>query len=185
VSTGVSAGGALSTLLGASGDSRICDDALKALRAADASDAIFAVSAYCPITDLEHADAVHEWTFGSLSAQGGAVDQTVSKALAAEFADYEKALSIKASDGSAISADTASAYLVSAFLEPAATTHLAALADADRTSYLSSNAWITWSMASANGGDVDSLMYWDAGHGANNDPAAFIAWVAKETGYTG
>ena len=31
---------------------------------------------------------------------------------------------------------------------------------------------------------VDALMYWDAEHGANDDPANFIAWIAKVTGYT-
>ena len=39
-------------------------------------------------------------------------------------------------------------------------------------------------MAAASGADADALMYWDAGHGANNDPGAFIAWVAKETGHS-
>ena len=38
-------------------------------------------------------------------------------------------------------------------------------------------------MAAAKGGDVDALMYWGAGHGANNDPAALIDWIAKTTGY--
>ena len=34
------------------------------------------------------------------------------------------------------------------------------------------------------GDDVDLAMYWDAGHGANEDPDAFVAWIGKITGYS-
>lgn len=30
----------------------------------------------------------------------------------------------------------------------------------------------------------NSLMYWDGGHGDNEDVPEFIAWVGKLTGYT-
>ncbi len=33
------------------------------------------------------------------------------------------------------------------------------------------------------GDDVDTLYYWDQGHGANTDAADFITWIAKVTGY--
>ena len=36
---------------------------LKAIGAADAGDEIFAASCYCPIINLEHADAAYEWQF--------------------------------------------------------------------------------------------------------------------------
>lgn len=36
---------------------------MKALGAAPAKDDIFAVSAYCPITNLEHSDRAYEWQF--------------------------------------------------------------------------------------------------------------------------
>ncbi|MFJ8490111.1 hypothetical protein ACIRBZ_17385 [Streptomyces sp. NPDC094038] len=35
------------------------------------------------------------------------------------------------------------------------------------------------------GDDVDALMYWDAAHGADEDPADFVTWIADVTGYTG
>ncbi len=63
ISNGTSAGGALSALLGATGDHPDYFPYLEKLGAADASDEIFAVSAYCPITDLEHADMAYEWQF--------------------------------------------------------------------------------------------------------------------------
>lgn len=66
ISNGTSAGGALSALLGASGNVKEYDTYLKALGAADERDDIFAVSAYCPITNLENADMAYEWMFGSL-----------------------------------------------------------------------------------------------------------------------
>ncbi|KOE69697.1 alpha/beta hydrolase [Aggregatibacter actinomycetemcomitans] len=67
ISNGTSAGGALSALLGASGDNPDYAYYLKHAGAAEASDAIFAVSAYCPITNLEHADSAYEWEFNGLN----------------------------------------------------------------------------------------------------------------------
>ena len=66
ISNGTSAGGALSALLGASVESKDYESYLKELGAADASDSIFAVSTYCPITNLEHADMAYEWQFNKI-----------------------------------------------------------------------------------------------------------------------
>ncbi|WP_254648372.1 subtype B tannase [Streptomyces sp. GbtcB6] len=35
------------------------------------------------------------------------------------------------------------------------------------------------------GDDVNALMYWDAAHGADEDPGDFITWIGDVTGYTG
>jgi hypothetical protein len=67
VSNGTSAGGALSALLGASGNHPDYEAELQALGAAPARDDIFAVSAYCPITNLDHADAAYEWQFNGIN----------------------------------------------------------------------------------------------------------------------
>ena len=67
ISNGTSAGGALSALLGTSGNVREYAPYLRALGAANATDDIFAVSAYCPITNLEHADAAYEWQFNGVN----------------------------------------------------------------------------------------------------------------------
>ncbi|TCJ98512.1 hypothetical protein EV694_0918 [Volucribacter psittacicida] len=67
ISNGTSAGGAVSALLGATGDNQDYEPYLKALGAAEASDKIFAVSAYCPITNLEHADMAYEWQFNGIN----------------------------------------------------------------------------------------------------------------------
>ncbi len=66
ISNGTSAGGALSALLGASGDAPEYLPYLEKLGAAPGSDAIYAVSSYCPLTNLEHADLAYEWMFHSI-----------------------------------------------------------------------------------------------------------------------
>lgn len=67
VSNGTSAGGAVSALLGAAGNNADFAPYLKAIGAADARDDIFAVSAYCPITNLDNADAAYEWLLGGIT----------------------------------------------------------------------------------------------------------------------
>ncbi|MDO4434485.1 MAG: subtype B tannase [Alysiella sp.] len=67
ISNGTSAGGALSALLGTSGNAPEFAPLLREMGAADASDDIFAVSAYCPITNLEHADMAYEWQFNGVN----------------------------------------------------------------------------------------------------------------------
>ena len=66
ISVGWSAGGAMSALLGVTGDNRRYDPYLEAAGAfMDESDAVFAAQIYCPIIDLEHADLAYEWCFGA------------------------------------------------------------------------------------------------------------------------
>ncbi|TCP91288.1 hypothetical protein EDC44_13228 [Cricetibacter osteomyelitidis] len=67
ISNGTSAGGALSALLGTSGNAPQYEPYLKAAGAAAATDDIFAVSVYCPITNLEHADMAYEWQFNGVN----------------------------------------------------------------------------------------------------------------------
>ncbi|MEU5594423.1 subtype B tannase [Streptomyces sp. NPDC020298] len=146
VSAGTSAGGAVSALLGASGDSPIYEKYLKELGAADASDAIFATGAWCPITDLEHADGAYEWNWGTNELSSGKqVDQTVSRELKAQFAEYQAGLKLKGLGGfGPLTARNYDEYLVERYLEPSATTYLTGLSDSDRTAYLAANTFITW-----------------------------------------
>ena len=68
ISNGTSAGGALSALLGATGNSEDYLPYLKEIGAADTRDDIFAVSAYCPITNLENADSAYEWMYNGVNS---------------------------------------------------------------------------------------------------------------------
>lgn len=151
VATGGSAGGALSTLLAASGDSALYDSYLKVLGAADESDAIFASASYSPITELNHADMPYEWMFGDLPlSTGKLVSQTYSGQLKDAFAGYQKSLDLEGLDGfGALTADNYADYLMQAYLEPSASKYLAALSASARTKYLKENTWITWSGGNA------------------------------------
>ncbi|MBO4931380.1 MAG: alpha/beta hydrolase [Clostridia bacterium] len=71
ISNGTSAGGAMSALLAASGDSPLYEPYLNEIGAAEESDRIFAASCYCPITNLENSDTAYEWQYGHLDRQHG------------------------------------------------------------------------------------------------------------------
>ncbi|WP_416971482.1 subtype B tannase [Streptomyces sp. 4F14] len=161
VSAGTSAGGALSALLGASGDSPLYAKLLKDLGAADASDAIFATGAWCPITDLEHADGAYEWNWGdSATSSGAKVDQALSKELRGQFAEYQASLKLKGLGGFGnLNARNYDEYLVRQYLEPSATAHLAALTDSARTTYLAANTFITWKNGKASFSWADFLTH--------------------------
>lgn len=64
ISVGISAGGAMSTLLGCTGDSHEYDQELEKMGAVlDETDTVFGAQCYCPITDLDYADFAYEWMF--------------------------------------------------------------------------------------------------------------------------
>jgi acetyl esterase/lipase len=160
VSIGTSAGGALSALLGASGNSPLYDEALTALGAADEDDSIFASADYCPITDLDHADMEYEWMFGAVPVNGQMVDQDLSAQLAALFATYQSGLALQGRNGfGAITSANYGDYLVQEYLVPSANTYLAALSDTDRAAYLAERAWLTWANDTASFSFTDFLAY--------------------------
>ena len=68
ISCGTSAGGALSALLGATGNAKDYIPYLKEQGAAKERDDIFASMAYCPVTNLENADMAYEWMFHDANA---------------------------------------------------------------------------------------------------------------------
>ncbi|ELP70098.1 subtype B tannase [Streptomyces turgidiscabies] len=145
VSSGTSAGGALSALLGASGDSPLYSRYLKALGAADASDAIFASGDWCPITDLEHADMAYEWNWGANKLSSGSlVDQSVSKDLSTAFTDYQASLRLRAKGFGSLTARNLDDHLLETYLQPAATKYLKSLSESARSTYLAANTFITW-----------------------------------------
>ncbi|MCD8324412.1 MAG: hypothetical protein LUC32_05620 [Clostridiales bacterium] len=66
VSIGWSAGGAMSTLLGVTGNNKKYDPYLEEAGAfMDERDDVYAAQIYCPIIDLEHADLAYEWMFSA------------------------------------------------------------------------------------------------------------------------
>ena len=65
ITDGTSAGGAMSALMGATGNNPRYEQYLKAMGAAQERDNVYASVCYCPITDLEHADMAYEWLYGN------------------------------------------------------------------------------------------------------------------------
>ncbi|WP_422445100.1 hypothetical protein [Thermoanaerobacterium sp. DL9XJH110] len=67
ISNGTSAGGALSALLGVTGNNMDYESYLEVIGAASERDDIFAASCYCPITSLDNADMAYEWQFNDIN----------------------------------------------------------------------------------------------------------------------
>lgn len=165
ISNGTSAGGALSVLLGASGNSDDYTAALQALGAAEARDDIYAVSAYCPISILEHADAAYEWEFNGVNdyekkditmldykverklVKGtlDAAEQRVSDELKAQFPAYVNSLGLKNARGKALTLndDGSGSFrdYVAAFIAAAANAELQK--GADPAALQAENPWLT------------------------------------------
>jgi hypothetical protein len=166
ITSGGSAGGALSTLIAASGNSFLYDADLNALGAADTDDNVFLSASYSPITDLDHADMQYEWMYGTLPYVGGGtpgstsasgsgtkklVNQTYSTQLREAFAGYMDTLALPGINGyGTLTSQNFSSYLLEQYLEPAAARALTqTLTAAERDKYLEKNTWITWSNGQA------------------------------------
>jgi hypothetical protein len=106
VSDGTSAGGAMSALLGATGNNQDYEPYLKAIGAADTRDDIFASVDYCPIINLDNADTAYEWQYAgitSISDRGTTKDLTadqlkLSAQLKSMFPAYVNSLNLKAAE---------------------------------------------------------------------------------------
>jgi BD-FAE len=144
VSVGCSAGGALSALLGASGNSPLFDKYLKEIGAANEKDNIFASACFSPITDLEHADMAYEWNYGTIPARSGLVDQELSKRLKKSYAEYQASLNLRGkSDFGILTVDNYAEYLLKYYLIPSVNKYLNDLTYERRDEYLANNKWIT------------------------------------------
>jgi hypothetical protein len=147
ITSGGSAGGALSALVAASGNSTLYDADLNALGAADTDDHVFLCASYSPITDLDHADMQYEWMYGTLPYGSKEVNQTYSRQLITAFGGYLDTLALPGlNDYGTLTAENYAGYLLKQYLEPAAARALSqTLTAAERASYLEKNTWITWS----------------------------------------
>lgn len=117
---GTSAGGAMSSLLGATGNSVEYEVYLKEMGAADTRDDVFAAICYCPITDLNHADMEYEWLYGCTNAGVRHLDDAqmkISDELSAECPEYINSLQLKDKNGNIITADNYKEYLKGFILE--------------------------------------------------------------------
>lgn len=122
ITDGTSAGGAMSALLGSSGNSPLFEPYLTDLGAANERDDVFASVCYCPIIDLEHADMAYEWLYACTN-QGirtlSPEQQQVSEELASAFPSYHNSLELKKADGSPLTIDHYTEYLKSFLIQSA------------------------------------------------------------------
>lgn len=109
ISVGWSAGGAMSALLGVTGDNERYRDYLEENGAfMEESDSVFAAQIYCPIIDLEHADMAYEWMFQAdktceNSAAGNAetmsaFKEALSDGLSKRYVEYWNSLRLRHPD---------------------------------------------------------------------------------------
>lgn len=122
ITDGTSAGGAMSSLLGATGNHPLYDEYLKAMGAADARDDVYASVCYCPIIDLDHADMAYEWLYGCTNGVTRPLTESqavVSQELAAQFPAYIESLELKKPDGTPLTADNYRDYIKQLLIQSA------------------------------------------------------------------
>ena len=107
ITDGTSAGGAMSSLMGATGNNPAYEPMLKAMGAADERDDVFASVCYYPIIDLDHADMAYEWLYNGTDSrqQGNADVLAVSNELKAMFPAYLASLNLYTPGGTLLTAD--------------------------------------------------------------------------------
>ena len=103
---GHSGGGAQSAIVGSSGDSELYDPYLEKIGAAMTdvngnviSNRIYGAMCWCPITNLDTADAGYEWYMGQYSRSNDTWTYELSNDLAGKYGEYINNLSLKDSSG--------------------------------------------------------------------------------------
>lgn len=100
ISVGTSSGGAMSALLGTSGNNPYYDSYLEEMGACmEETDDVFATQAYCPITDLSHADYAYEWMFAQDTEGLTDFQKALSEKLIAEYVAYINGLELTDENG--------------------------------------------------------------------------------------
>jgi len=113
ITDGTSAVGAMSALMGATGNNPAYEKYLKAMGAADERDDVFASVCYCSITDLRHADMAYEWLYGQTDSRkaNDVAHRQVTQELAALFPAYVNSLGLKRKDGTLLTGDNYLSYI--------------------------------------------------------------------------
>ncbi len=100
---GMSGGGAQAAILGASGDSELYAPYLEAIGAVQGvSDAVDGSMDWCPITDLDTANAEYEWMMGCTRTGRSEEEQAISDNLAKAFVEYVNKAGFTDKDGNAL-----------------------------------------------------------------------------------
>lgn len=174
-SDGSSAGGAMSALLGTTGNDPDYEPFLREIGAAEERDDIYASVCFCPIIDLEHSNAAYEWLFGQItefdmvrprpSDDGVILDRThiemddqaaeLSSRLSKLFCDYINGLGLRhPKNGSTLTLESGDDgsyldYLLEE-LGRSAGEYLAGLEPEEREKYVQEHAWLDYDRLTGN-----------------------------------
>jgi hypothetical protein len=181
--------------------------------AADAGDNIYASACFCPITDLEHADMAYEWMYDATPTRSGLVDQELSRQLKVAYVRYQASLNLQGRNGFGTRTTDSRHFTGFSLRHATGDKNATLDADLQRlvnmmnamyfigqnNSGCANHRWIrhgtsdnhTSQTVIANLAtslenrkkNVNTWLYWDAGHGADEDPEAFIAWIGEVTGF--
>ena len=106
---GHSGGGAQSAIMGASGNSELYNPYLESIGAAMVdkdgnalSNAIDGAMCWCPITNLDTADAAYEWNMGQYARSNSSFTAELSNDLSSEYATYINELGLKDPNGNTL-----------------------------------------------------------------------------------
>jgi hypothetical protein len=122
ITDGTSAGGAMSSLMGATSNNPAYEPYLQALGAAKERDDVFASVVFCPIIDLEHGDMSYEWLYNGTNTKARALSQdqiAISNELAAQYPTYLNSLQLKTPNGTLLTADNYRDYIKSFLVQSA------------------------------------------------------------------
>ncbi len=121
ITDGTSAGGAMSALLGTTGNNSAYEPLLDAMGAAPVRDNIFAAVCYCPIIDLEHADMAYEWLYNCTDSrqQGDFEILAISDQLKAQYPTYLESMNLHAADGTLLTSENYLNYIKSEIIRSA------------------------------------------------------------------
>ncbi len=151
VTHGGSAGGGLSCLLAASGDSPEYDAYLKEIGAAETSDKIYASASFSPVMNLDNGDCAYEYEWGHVLYSGGPfgnqepalVDQTMSAELKAIYTDYLASCDLVGhGDWGKLTTDNLADYMLEEYLYAECKRFMDKKSDAEKADYLAKNPWI-------------------------------------------
>ena len=114
ITDGTSAGGALTALMGGTGNHPDYELLLDAMGAAKERDDVFASVCFCPITDLDHADMAYEWLYNVTNTGKRSISEAqkpVSDELAGLYPAYLHSLQLRKPDGPLLTADNYLDYI--------------------------------------------------------------------------
>ncbi len=151
VTHGGSAGGGLSCLLAASGDSPVYEPYLKAIGAAEESDKVFSSASFSPVMNLENGDCAYEFQWSHVPYAGGPFSRQEPKLVNQEYAQelkdtykayLEECKLVGHGDWGTLTIDNMADYCMQEYLIPEAKRFMGKKTDTEKAEYLQKNPWL-------------------------------------------